>query len=472
MISSYEAATAFYIGAAALILLGLIFALWPLIKSVLYIGGTCSETIIERKAINVALYGDHLKELEQALALGSIDQPQFDLLKQELERNLIEDSQQQKGGTDTNTSPAEAAVSSTVALAKRPMIYAALVVVLLPLMAMGVYRELGHSDGWQLQAKLTQQVALEEQLASAPSSAAIGEQLDQLNRELVADIEKYLLDKPDDLETTVLLARNLVSIGDYDKAIEVYQQILEKEPQAAQMMAELAQAVFVKADNRAVPVVSMLAGRAISIQPNNLIALGLMGISEFQNANYEKAIGYWQKAVAIYPAGSANGRALQSGIIQAQVKLAAQPQAQDQSVSGLSEVTEEGEAGQVQNQQDKNRAPVIKLAVSLGEAVPIKSDSTVFVYARAWQGAKVPLAIARIKASQLPLMIELNDSMNMAPGMNLSSADKVEVIARLSPSGNAITQPDDWQVSIGPINPKNVASSVYPLLIAKPVALK
>jgi len=468
----YDSASVFYIGAGVLILLGIVFALWPLIKSALYASSASSEAIIERKEINVALYGDHLKELGQALAQGSIDQPQFDLLKQELERNLIEDSQLQMAGAPTGDSPVEAVVSSSlnsnINPTKRPLFFAALVVVLLPLMAVGVYRELGYSDGWQLQKKLTQRVALEEQFARAPSSVVIGNQLDQLNRELVADMEKYLVDKPDDLETAVVLARNLVSMGDYDKAIEVYQQILEKEPQAAQMMAELAQAVFVQAENRAVPIVTMLADRAISIQPNNLMALGLMGISEFQNANYEKAIDYWQKAVALYPSGSANGRALQSGIVQAQARLAAQPQDLASDTSGT--VSEKNGDEQPQKQHGDNaQAPVIKLAVSLGASVPSDPEYTVFVYARAWQGAKVPLAITRIKASQLPLTLELNDSMSMAPGMNLSSADTVEVIARLSPSGQAITQPDDWQVTIGPINPKNVASSVYPLVIAKPV---
>ncbi|MGH1440681.1 MAG: c-type cytochrome biogenesis protein CcmI [Cellvibrionaceae bacterium] len=474
--------TAFYIGAIALILAGIAFALWPLIKAIVFstsksADATEAQTVtVKREDINVALYDDHLQDLEKSLAQGNIDQTQFDLLKQELERNLIEDSQLQ--GAQLKDSPLENDQnhSETEVNAKQgrtPVFYIAAVFILLPLSAIGFYQWLGHADGWQLQEKLKQQVALEEQLSRAPASKSISGQLDQLNRELVVDLEKYVIDRPDDLDTKVLLARTAVSTGAYEKAIEVYQQVLEKEPQAAQMMAELAQAVFAQANNRAVPVVGMLAGRALNIQPNNVMALGLMGIVEFQNANYEAAIGHWQKAVAIYPPNSANGRALQGGIVQAQARLAAQPtnaSASGESVSGENNEIIANEQNKIaESPNGESAPPVIKLAVSLGEGVPADPNHAVFIYARAWQGAKVPLAITRITAAQLPLTLELDDTMNMAPGMTLSSADKVEVIARLSPSGNAITQAGDWQVSIGPIDPKAVSSSVYPMVIAKPV---
>jgi len=488
MTSFDSGAMAFYIGAIALILAGIAFALWPLINSILFstsnsAGDTETEMVtVRREDINVALYDDHLQDLEKSLAQGDIDQTQFDLLKQELERNLLEDSHfkdTQSKDSQFKTDPNQNDPEASSKLGRAPVLYIAAVLILLPLSALGFYQWLGNADGWQLQAKLKQQVALEEQLSQAPASKTIKDELDQLNRELVIDLETYVLDRPDDLDTKVLLARTAVSNGDYEKAIEVYQQVLEKEPQAAQMMAELAQAVFAQANNRAVPVVGMLAGRALSIQPNNVMALGLMGIVEFQNTNYEAAIGHWQKAVAIYPPNSANGRALQSGIVQAQARLAAQPNEQqaneNTNASGENISAENDKAvGNEKNktaesQKSESKSPVIKLAVSLGEGVPADPNHAVFIYARAWQGAKVPLAITRITAAQLPLTLELNDTMNMAPGMTLSSADKVEVIARLSPSGNAITQAGDWQVSIGPIDPKAVSSSVYPLVIAKPV---
>ena len=70
-----------------------------------------------------------------------------------------------------------------------------------------------------------------------------------------------------------------------------------------------------------------------------------------------------------------------------------------------------------------------------------KAD-TVFVFARAPDGGP-PLAAKRFKASELPAQFRLDDRDAMVPGRTLSSAPQVQLVARLSASGNAIRQPGD-----------------------------
>ena len=83
--------TLFYISAVVLVLLGLVFALWPIIQTKLFSKRLISE-FEDRQLTNASLYRDHLSELEASFAQGGIDQSQFESLKQELERNLLEDS--------------------------------------------------------------------------------------------------------------------------------------------------------------------------------------------------------------------------------------------------------------------------------------------------------------------------------------------------------------------------------------------
>jgi len=70
-------------------------------------------------------------------------------------------------------------------------------------------------------------------------------------------------------------------------------------------------------------------------------------------------------------------------------------------------------------------------------------EDTVFIYAQALSGPKMPLAIVRKKVSDLPIKVSLDDTMAMMPTMKLSNFEKVKLLARISKSGNAMTQPGD-----------------------------
>jgi cytochrome c-type biogenesis protein CcmH len=80
-------------------------------------------------------------------------------------------------------------------------------------------------------------------------------------------------------------------------------------------------------------------------------------------------------------------------------------------------------------------APELESKVSSGDAL--------FVFARAAEGPRMPLAIVRKSATELPLEVSLDDSMAMSPQMKLSTFPSVVVGARVSRSGDAIPQSGD-----------------------------
>ncbi len=87
----------------------------------------------------------------------------------------------------------------------------------------------------------------------------------------------------------------------------------------------------------------------------------------------------------------------------------------------------------------------IRALVELGPGQRVPDGATVFVFAREVGGPPAPLAVARHRASELPLLVSLDDSMAMTPGRRLSSAATVQIVARVSADGGVVPNPGDLE---------------------------
>jgi cytochrome c-type biogenesis protein CcmH len=82
----------------------------------------------------------------------------------------------------------------------------------------------------------------------------------------------------------------------------------------------------------------------------------------------------------------------------------------------------------------------------------VSPNDTLFVFARAASGPRMPLAIIRTSVSDLPLEFTLDDSQSMNPQMKISRFDKVVVGARISKSGQAMPQSGDLSGQTGVVS--------------------
>jgi len=91
-------------------------------------------------------------------------------------------------------------------------------------------------------------------------------------------------------------------------------------------------------------------------------------------------------------------------------------------------------------------------------AQQVQPGDTVFIFARAAEGPRMPLAILRHQVKDLPLNFTLDDGLAMSPAMRMSMHAKIVVSARISKTGQAAPSAGDLFGQSAPV--ANTASGV------------
>lgn len=375
---------------------------------------------------NRSLYLEKIAQLEGQFEAGEIDEAQHEQLKLEYQRQFISDN------------PAEDECSAAAAVAGKGKWLPIVVALSIPFMAVFLYLQMGASDEVNLR-KL-----LEKRSQAFMTSSHESGQLQYLTYQVVEQL-KTLADKhEDDPLYPVLLGQLYMDQGEFELAIPRYRRAVSLLPEEAEIRAEYAQALFFASGNQVTEEMLREAELALKLQPANQTALGLMGIGNFHQGNYRDAIDYWQRALDLLPPMSASRGSLEAGIAEARERLGDSPEQQPSpSVAGESS---------------------LEVSVSASDSVDLPPETTVFIYARAWQGSPMPLAIRKMTLADLPVTVTLDDSMAMSPAANLSSAEKIELIARVSLSGAPVPASGDWQASSDAIEISE-AGQTYSLFI-------
>ena len=94
----------------------------------------------------------------------------------------------------------------------------------------------------------------------------------------------------------------------------------------------------------------------------------------------------------------------------------------------------------------------LRVTIALDPSLPPPAGATLFVIARQAGGPPMPVAVEKIAAPKFPLEVVLDDSDSPMPTMRLSALKQVEVIARLSSTGDATPQPGDPESRALPVS--------------------
>lgn len=316
------------------------------------------------------------------------------------------------------------------------------------------------------QAAPAADIAAGEAHPGAAGSAASGlQQIDSM----VGKLAERMKDTPDDAEGWTMLARSYTVLGRFGDAIPAYARAAELQPNNAALLSDYADAVAATQQTANNPRSIALIERALKADPKYPKALALAGSAAYDRGEYAVAIAHWQKIADQLPPDSELAPRVQAMIGDAREKLggagAGAAPAPSPPPAALAAVRPPASAAKAATGTSVSGTVTLEPALA-AQAGP---NDSVFVFARAASGSRMPLAVQRAQVKDLPLAFRLDDSMAMSPGMTLSSTPQLTVGARISKSGNAIPQPGDLAGETTGVAPgaKNVAIRIGSV-IAKP----
>ncbi|MCB1868885.1 MAG: c-type cytochrome biogenesis protein CcmI [Gammaproteobacteria bacterium] len=374
----------------------------------------------ERDKQNVVIARERLAELESERDLGNLDQPQFEKAKSELEQSLLQDLDLEQDSEEIVDSGASG--GGRLALG--------IVAVFVPVFTLGLYSYLGTPE--LVEPK-------NPALAEAHTPGGGLPSVEQMVGALIGRLEQ----NPEDTQGWYLLGRTNMALKDYTGAATAFErvhQLVGDEPSVLLAWAD-ALAMNAQGDMRGKP--AELIRKAVNLAPDDTTALWLAGMVEEQEGNAELAISYWERlAPQIQDDPQASTR-IASLISRAREKSGA-------IVQTAAAAPEPSDAGNSPQVGDKS----VSLRVSLSPELKgkVNPEDALFIYAKALQGPKMPLAAERRSVKDLPLTISLDDSGAMLPAMKISNFDQVLVGARISRSGGAIAQSGDFKGEVAPVD--------------------
>ena len=379
----------FWLCAGLLLLTALAFLLIPVLR------GRKAQAEEDRTALNVTLYQERLQELQAQHAAGALNDQQLASGRDEAARELLAD-----------TEGALAKPTQRTLGGKIPLIAA----LLMPLLGYGLYLHWGAIDD----------VERAQTFAAQPKTI----------EEMTARLEAAVKSNPESAESWYFLGRTYMAqerAADAALAFERAVGVAGREPE---LLGQWAQALYFASDKQWTAQLQALTDEALKADPAEVTSLGLLGIAAYESGQFQKAIGHWQQLVAVLPAEDPSRQAIQGGIERAREQLGEPAAAAPATSQGLTVRVE--------------LAPALQAKVQPGDAV--------FVFARAVSGPPMPLAVKRLSVADLPAEVSLSDSDAMMPQLKISGFEQVQLVARISRSGNATA--GEWIGSSQPLASK------------------
>lgn len=372
----------FWLATGVLALLAVGFTAWPFLR-----GARAEAESSNRGEVIRALYQDRLAELEAEASAGQIDSETRAQVAEELGANLLAEYQEKDPAAARTVRSPRARLSAAVWLTA----------ILVPGLAVAVYFSAGEPGAGDIVgASAVLELDPETQ---RPEIRAWAERLDRR-------VER----RPDDAQSWYLLGISRLQLGEFSTAAQAFARASELVANDPNVDLYWLQSRYLAAGGEIDEQSRRIADRILESRPNHPLVLEMFAIQAYRQGRFRQAVEYLNRAL--------NNRLPRSQM--------------NTLLGGLREAR--SRMGEL--------SPSVDVDVSAPADAP--QDATLFVIARPPAGG-MPYAVVRRPAAMLPLSVRLDDTTTMGPAVSLSDAEEVQIVVRLSRSGNPTAGPGDWE---------------------------
>lgn len=426
-----------------MLLVALAFVLVPLLRArnspeTLAVGG------LSDAGSNVAVFRSQKREIEEDFARGVLSAGERDAALVELSQRLVDEV------------PGESGAGGQLAQRhSRPWLLMGVLGALIPAAAFMIYAALGTPQALRDGGVAAMASKAPDGQRGNAQGGAPGAEPQMSDKQILAMVDtlaQKMQQTPGDPKGWVLLARSQNALGRYPEAVAAFERATQLLPNDSQLLADYADAMVLNQQGRFEGKPLALIKQALKLDPNNMKGLALAGTAELRLGNREASLKHWGKLKTLVAKDSDDSRQVDAIIAEIQSgKSPVAPVAGSENVASAKPAAIDAPPvapAKANISPPSNPAATVSGQVLLAPEIAAKlaATDTLFVFARAKEGPRMPLAVMRVpvpKVGEFPKAFELTDAMAMAPGLNLSSFPEVVIEARISKSGNAQLQPGD-----------------------------
>lgn len=301
------------------------------------------------------------------------------------------------------------AIAVAVALAwplrRHSLAQFASIAIAVPLLAFGLYQLVGTP------------AALDASVREAPETM----------QDAIAQLQAELQRDPQQAEGWRLLGRARIEQEQFAEARDAYAHAAKLLPDNGDVQVEYAEARALANPQRRFDATSVaLLQGVLEGDPDHQRARWFLGIAQRQAGDDAAAAKTWEPLLGQVDASTVTALRAQIDVARSAAGLPPLPPATAPAAANALTVK-------------------VKLDPDFASRVRLRGDASVFVIARVPDGPPMPVAVEKHSLQELPLELTLDDSDSPMPTQKLSTLKEVELVARLSSSGNAMRQDGDME---------------------------